>query len=155
MAMSGGKDDGSPMMEMNTTPLIDVMLVLLIMFIITIPVATHAVNIDLPAPSESNDPVTIDPIKNKVIITRDDEILWNGTPQTQGELLNTIQQSLLLPVEPELQFEPEEFASYDTTAQVLKIIKGSGATKFGFVGNERYRIFDSGPKEVNATQSAQ
>ena len=51
MAMSGGKDDGSPMMEMNTTPLIDVMLVLLIMFIITIPVATHAVNIDLPNPS--------------------------------------------------------------------------------------------------------
>jgi len=50
MAMSGGKDDGSPMMEMNTTPLIDVMLVLLIMFIITIPVATHSVNIDLPAP---------------------------------------------------------------------------------------------------------
>ena len=49
MAMSGGKDDGSPMMEMNTTPLIDVMLVLLIMFIITIPVATHSVNIDLPA----------------------------------------------------------------------------------------------------------
>jgi hypothetical protein len=51
MAMSGGKDDGSPMMEMNTTPLIDVMLVLLIMFIITIPVATHAVNIDLPVPN--------------------------------------------------------------------------------------------------------
>ena len=51
MAMSGGKDDGEPMMEMNTTPLIDVMLVLLIMFIITIPVATHAVNIDLPTPT--------------------------------------------------------------------------------------------------------
>ena len=50
MAMSGGKDDGSPMMEMNTTPLIDVMLVLLIMFIITIPVATHSVDIDLPRP---------------------------------------------------------------------------------------------------------
>ena len=51
MAMSGGKDDGSPMMEMNMTPLIDVMLVLLIMFIITIPVATHAVDIDLPVPN--------------------------------------------------------------------------------------------------------
>ena len=51
MAMSGGKDDGSPMMEMNTTPLIDVMLVLLIMFIITIPVATHSVDIDLPVPA--------------------------------------------------------------------------------------------------------
>ena len=52
MAMSGGTDDGSPMMEMNMTPLIDVLLVLLIMFIITIPVATHAVNIDLPAPQQ-------------------------------------------------------------------------------------------------------
>ena len=58
MAMSGGKDDGSPMMEMNTTPLIDVMLVLLIMFIITIPVATHSVDIDLPVrrPRRTNMP---------------------------------------------------------------------------------------------------
>jgi biopolymer transport protein ExbD len=56
MAMSGGKDDGSPMMEMNTTPLIDVMLVLLIMFIITIPVATHSVDIDLPVPNPADQP---------------------------------------------------------------------------------------------------
>ncbi|MFM6831327.1 MAG: ExbD/TolR family protein, partial [Novosphingobium sp.] len=67
MAMSGGKDDGSPMMEMNTTPLIDVMLVLLIMFIITIPVATHAVNIDLPQPTNIPNDVKIDPIKNKLV----------------------------------------------------------------------------------------
>ena len=53
MAMSGGRDDGEPMMEMNTTPLIDVMLVLLIMFIITIPIQTHAVKIDLPVPTDA------------------------------------------------------------------------------------------------------
>ena len=68
MAMSGGKDDGSPMMDMNTTPLIDVMLVLLIMFIITIPVATHAVNIDLPNPSAPPPDVVVKRDKNKVVI---------------------------------------------------------------------------------------
>ena len=70
MAMSGGKDDGSPMMEMNTTPLIDVMLVLLIMLIMTLPPVTNSVNIDLPAPS--NVPTNnIDPIKNKIVLTNE------------------------------------------------------------------------------------
>ncbi len=154
MAMSGGSDDGSPMMEMNTTPLIDVMLCMLIIFILSIPVATHAVNIDLPTPSDVPSDVNIDPVKNKVIITREGEILWNGETVTQGELVSTIQESLLLPVEPELQFEPDEFTAYEVTAEVLKIIKNSGATKFGFVGNERYRMFDAGPAGVNPTQTA-
>ena len=78
MAMSGGKDDGSPMMEMNMTPLIDVLLVLLIMFIITIPVATHSVDIDLPQPNPNPPPVTVEPDKNKLVITPTDELLWNG-----------------------------------------------------------------------------
>jgi len=155
MAMSGGKDDGSPMMEMNTTPLIDVMLVLLIMFIITIPVATHAVSIDLPAPSNVPENVVLNPIKNKVVLTQDGQILWNGTPLDQNQFTATLQQSLALPVEPELQFQPEEFASYELSAQVLRIIKGSGATKFGFVGNEQYRDFGSGPKTVNPTTHVQ
>ena len=86
MAMSGGKDDGSPMMEMNTTPLIDVMLVRLIMFIITIPVATHAVNIDLPQATPPTDQQVIDPVKNKLVLTQANEILWNGAPTTQGSL---------------------------------------------------------------------
>ncbi|WP_144097751.1 ExbD/TolR family protein [Croceicoccus sediminis] len=155
MAMSGGSDDGSPMMEMNTTPLIDVMLVLLIMFIITIPVATHAVNIDLPAPSDVPQNVDVNPIKNKVVLTQDGQILWNGTPLNEGQLVATLQQSLALPVEPELQFQPEEFASYDLSAQVLRIIKTSGATKFGFVGNEQFREFGAGPKDVNPTTRSQ
>ncbi len=142
MAMSGGKDDGEPMMEMNTTPLIDVMLVLLIMFIITIPVATHAINIDLPAPSDDpTPPDMVDPIKNKIVLTPQDQILWNGEPINQGELVRNLQESLTFDVEPELQFEPEAQASYEISARVLNIIKGSGVTKFGFVGNEKYRAF--------------
>ena len=140
MAMSGGKDDGAPMMEMNMTPLIDVLLVLRIMFIITIPVATHAVNIDLPQPTENNNP-PVDPIKNKIVLTQAGEILWNGEAINQGQLVANLQQSLQLPVEPELQFEPEPLASYDLSARTLNIIKASGVTKFGFVGNEQYRTF--------------
>jgi biopolymer transport protein ExbD len=140
MAMSGGTDDGQPMMEMNTTPLIDVMLVLLIMFIITIPVATHSIDIDLPSPSETPPPL-VDPVKNKIVLTPAGEILWNGEPIDQGGLVSNLQESLRLPVEPELQFEPEPLASYDLSAKVLNIIKATQVTKFGFVGNEKYRVF--------------
>ena len=141
MAMSGGKDDGSPMMEMNMTPLIDVLLVLLIMFIITIPVATHSVDIDLPAPNPTPPDVIVEPEKNKLILTSGDEILWNGNAIDQGQLRTLLDQSTQMAVEPELQFEPEAQASYDLAAKVLQIIKASGVTKFGFVGNERYRTF--------------
>ena len=141
MAMSGGKDDGSPMMEMNTTPLIDVMLVLLIMFIITIPVATHSVDIDLPQPNPNPPPVDVEPDKNKLVITQTDELLWNGETIQDGDLVNLLQQSRAIDPEPELQFEPDALSSYDRSARVLEIIKASGVTKFGFVGNERYRTF--------------
>ena len=141
MARSGGKDDGEPMMEMNTTPLIDVMLVLLIMFIITIPVATHSVDIDLPSPSPQDNPPPVDPVVNKLVLTPDNQILWNGTNISTSELATNLQTSIEMPVEPELQFEPEAEASYDLSAKVLNIIKASGVTKFGFVGNEKYRVF--------------
>jgi len=141
MAMAGGKDDGQPMMEMNMTPLIDVLLVLLIMFIITIPVATHAVNIDLPQPSDAPDDITIDPVKNKIVLTRDNKVLWNGDEINSGQLVTLLQETTKMAVEPELQFEPEPDASYDISARALNIIKASGVTKFGFVGNEKYRVF--------------
>lgn len=141
MAMSGGSDDGSPMMEMNMTPLIDVLLVLLIMFIITIPVATHSVDIDLPQPAPPNNAVVIEPDKNKLILTQQDVILWNGEPITEGQLVTLLQESMQINPEPELQFEPEALASYEISVNVLNIIKSSGVTKFGFVGNERYRVF--------------
>ena len=141
MAMAGGRDDGAPMMEMNMTPLIDVLLVLLIVFIMSIPIATHAVAIDLPVPNPNPPPDMVDPIKNKIVLTPANEILWNGTPITDNTLVSNLQTSLTYAVEPELQFEPEALASYDLSAKVLNIIKQSGVTKFGFVGNEKYRVF--------------
>jgi biopolymer transport protein ExbD len=141
MAMSGGKDDGSPMMEMNTTPLIDVMLVLLIMFIITVPVATHAVNIDLPVATPPTNIPPPDSVKNKVVLSATDQILWNGNAITDGELVSMLQQTTKMTPEPELQFQPEAQAGYDLSVHVLNIIKGSGVTKFGFVGNEMYSEF--------------
>lgn len=141
MGMSGGKLDGEPMMDMNMTPLIDVLLVLLIMFIITIPVATHSVDIDLPQGNPPPQDVVIDPVKNKLILTTQDAILWNGTPVTEGQLVTLLNETTGMNPEPELQFEPEALASYEITARVLNDIKSSGVTKFGFVGNEKYRQF--------------
>ena len=141
MGMSGGKLDGEPMMDMNMTPLIDVLLVLLIMFIITIPVATHSVDIDLPQGNPPPQDIVVDPVKNKLILTQADQILWNGSVIDSGQLVTLLADTTRMAVEPELQFEPEPLASYDITAKVLQIIKQSGVTKFGFVGNERYRTF--------------
>jgi biopolymer transport protein ExbD len=144
MGMSGGQLDGEPMIDMNMTPLIDVLLVLLIMFIITIPVATHAVNIDLPQGDPPPQDIIIDPVKNKLVLTQADQILWNGETVNQGQLVTLLADTTRMTPEPELQFEPEANASYDLSAKVLQVIKQSGVTKFGFVGNEKYRVFGSG-----------
>ncbi|WP_299195123.1 biopolymer transporter ExbD [uncultured Erythrobacter sp.] len=143
MGMSGGKLDGDPMIDMNMTPLIDVLLVLLIMFIITIPVATHSVDIDLPQGAPPPDTITVDPVKNKLVLTQDGLILWNADPIDSSQLVTLLSETTQMAVEPELQFEPEAQASYDLAAKVLQIIKNSGVTKFGFVGNEKYRVFGS------------
>ena len=140
MAMSAGQEDGEPMMEMNTTPLIDVMLVLLIMFIITIPIQTHAVKIDLPQSSPPTNDI-IDPVKNKVSIDPAGTIMWNGTPIDLLTLRQYLNESLKLPVEPELQFQPDAQTRYVVVDQVLAEIKRAGVTKMGFVGNEQYGAF--------------
>ncbi|MEE4537389.1 MAG: biopolymer transporter ExbD [Erythrobacter sp.] len=141
MGMSGGQLDGQPMLDMNMTPLIDVLLVLLIMFIITIPVATHSVDIDLPQGNPPPTDIEVDPVTNKLVLSATDQILWNGETVSQGQLVTLLQETQNFAVEPELQFEPEAQASYDLSAKVLQIIKSSGVTKFGFVGNEKYRQF--------------
>jgi biopolymer transport protein ExbD len=138
--MSGGRDDGEPMMEMNTTPLIDVMLVLLIMFIITIPIQTHAVKIDLPqnTPPSNN---TVDPVKNKLGIDASGQIFWNGSPIDKVTLRQYLDQTVRMEPEPELQFEPDPQTRYVVVDDVLAIIKRAEVSKMGFVGNERYGNF--------------
>ena len=141
MGMAGGQLDGQPMNDMNMTPLIDVLLVLLIMFIITIPVATHSVDIDLPQGNPPPNDIVLDPVKNKLVLTQQDIILWNGQSLNPGQLRETLARTATMNPEPELQYEPEPLASYELSAKVLQIIKASGVTKFGFVGNDKYRTF--------------
>lgn len=128
-----------PMSELNTTPLIDVLLVLLILFVITIPAATHSLELDLP--SSLTGP-RIDALSNKVVVTADERILWNGSAVSEAKLAGLIAQTRALPVEPALQFEPEAAARYARAAQALSTIKASGASAIGIVGNDRYAAFD-------------
>ncbi|WP_375396818.1 ExbD/TolR family protein [uncultured Sphingomonas sp.] len=138
MAMSGGKDDGSPMMEINTTPLIDVMLVLLIMFIITIPIQSHAVKVDLPV-NQPNQPPPVDAQKNKIYIDPQGVVTWNSVPVDDGTLAQFLEQTKKMPIEPELHFQPDPAARYEVVDRILAVIKRSGITKLGFIGNEQYR----------------
>jgi biopolymer transport protein ExbD len=150
MAMSGGKDDGSPMMEMNTTPLIDVMLVLLIMFIITIPVQTHAINIDLPVDTPTEEPPPpIDPVRNVLGIQLSGQILWNSSPVTLAQVQGFLKQTKSMTPEPELQFFPDPNARYEVVDQALAVVKDSGVTAFGFVGNENYASFNKSNRPPN------
>jgi biopolymer transport protein ExbD len=138
MAMSGGKDDGSPMMDLNMTPMIDVLLVLLILFIMTIPAQTHAVKVDLPV--NSNQPAPpVEPQKNKIIIYADDRMTWNGTEITSdAQLEQYLEATKQIVPEPELHFQPSPEARYERIDSVLAVIKRSGITKLGFFGNEYY-----------------
>ena len=115
----GDRDENEPMMDMNTTPLIDVMLVLLIMFIITIPVQTHAVKIDLPVPTDSQS--NVDPEKNKVMIDPAGTITWNGSPVDLAQLAQYLEQTKALPVEPELQVQPDPYARYIVVDNVMAV----------------------------------
>ena len=139
MAMSGGKEDGAPMMEMNMTPLIDVLLVLLIMFIITIPIQTHAVKVDLPVNSKNQPQNPVDPQKNKISIDPAGTVAWNGSPVDEVTLRQYLDQSAGMTPEPELHFQPDPESKYEVVDRTLAVIKRSAITKLGFIGNEQYR----------------
>lgn len=140
MQTTGDNAAGEPMMEINTTPLIDVMLVLLIMFIITIPIQTHAVKLDLPQNSDAPTP-PVDPVKNKVVITASGGVLWNGGAVNLQQLRQYLDISQQMNPLPELHLEPEENARYELVDQVLAVTKQARVEKMGFVGNERYARF--------------
>jgi biopolymer transport protein ExbD len=138
MQTASSNDSAEPMMDINTTPLIDVMLVLLIMFIITIPVQTHAVKLDLPVQQPNQVPPPINPVKNVVSINAGNQVLWNGSPvnlQTLRQYLDTTQQ--MNPI-PELHLQPDATARYEMVDEVLAVTKKAHVQKMGFVGNEYY-----------------
>ena len=139
MAMSvggGGEDD--PMMDINTTPLIDVMLVLLIMFIITLPVMTHAVKLDMPRQTNAPPPdVKVEPIR--VDIDWDGAVIWDGNQVASLSVLEGYFRNAAAETpQRELHVRPDRRADYDTVAKVLAIAQRNGMQRIGFVGNEQF-----------------
>ncbi len=141
MQTTGDNSSGEPMLDINVTPLIDVMLVLLIMFIITLPVQTHAVKLDLPQDTTNEPPPPILPTKNKVVITAQNQILWNGSPVPPEQLRLYLDATQQMDPIPELHLQPEPNARYELVDQVLAITKRAHVEKMGFVGNEAYATF--------------
>lgn len=124
--------------EMNMTPLIDVLLVLIVMLILTVPVMTHTTEVDLPA---AGPPSLAIAERNAVTIDAQDRLFWNGQPVSSETLEAQLVAAARQPDQPEIRFEPAAAASYDRSAKTIALIKDSGVGKFAFVGNERYREF--------------
>ena len=136
---AAAQDDSEPMIDMNMTPLIDVLLVLLIMFIITIPIQTHAVKLDLPVDDPNNQtPPPINPTKNKVVVAASGQVLWNGAPVDLVRLRQYLDLTQQMNPVPELHLQPEPQARYELVDQVLAVTKRANVEKMGFIGNEAY-----------------
>ena len=137
MAMQVGESSSEEVMiDINTTPLIDVMLVLIIMLIITIPIQTHTVKMNMPiapsaAPPKPPEIVRID-------IDFDGTIGWNGTVVTKDELINNLAQTAALPDQPEVHLRPNKLVSYKVVAMVMANAQRLGVTKIGIIGNEQF-----------------
>ncbi len=137
MSVGSGTEDGA-MCDINTTPLIDVMLVLLIMFIITIPVMTHAVKLDMPRPTDAPPP----PVRPEVIdieIDFDGTVLWNGTPVTLDALEGYFRTESAKDPQPELHLRPDKRSRYDVVAKVLASAQRNRMKKIGFVNVAEFR----------------
>lgn len=137
MAMQAGGSEDASMMDINTTPLIDVMLVLLIMFIITIPVMTHAVKLDMPRgkpPEQLTEPVVV-----SIEVDFDGTILWDGTPVPDEDTLHSyLANAASQDPQPEFHLRPNKRVKYDHVAKVLAASQRLGIRKIGFVGNEQF-----------------
>jgi len=131
--------DTAPFGEINMTPLIDVMLVLLVMFIITIPLQTDAVKIDLPTDCATCPQPNA--VRNKLVVTDRNTILWNGTEVSRSQLATMLGRTMTMDPQPELHLQPEANARFELVDEVLAMTKRAGVTRMGFVGNEAYRTF--------------
>jgi biopolymer transport protein ExbD len=137
MAMEMKRGEGEPMMEINMTPLIDVMLVLLTLLIITLPIQTHAVKLDMPAgkpPVDSN----IKPIIVDLSVDFDGTIFWNGSAVDRGTLDSYLLDAAQSDPQPEIHLNPNKLAKYDTVAKVLADAQRIGVKKIGFTGLDQY-----------------
>jgi len=136
MAMNTHTATGHVMVEMNTTPLIDVMLVLLVLLIMTLPIQTHAVKIDMPADVE--DP----PVRPTVVelnVDFDGAISWNGTPVSRATMDAYLADAARQKPQPEIHLNPNRLTNYDVVAKVLADAQRLGATQIGFTGIDQYR----------------
>ncbi|MBV8977149.1 MAG: biopolymer transporter ExbD [Alphaproteobacteria bacterium] len=130
--------EGEVMVEMNTTPLIDVMLVLLTLLIITLPIQTHAVKLDMPKPETNPPPPLTQPVD--LGIDFDGTITWNKQPIDRATMdsyfVSEAQQEL--PLQPEIHLNPDKLAKYETVAMVLADAQRLGITKIGFSDTAQY-----------------
>ena len=137
MQVGEGGDDDAPMMDINTTPLIDVMLVLIIMLIITIPIQTHAVKMNMPVGPSSPPPKPPEIVR--IDVDFDGTIGWNGViVPDRAELENRLAQVAALPDQPEVHLRPNKLVSYKVVAMVMASAQRLGVTKIGLVGNEQF-----------------
>ncbi|MFM2185567.1 MAG: ExbD/TolR family protein [Burkholderiaceae bacterium] len=134
---SGGGDD-EVLVDINTTPLIDVMLVLLIMFIITIPVQTHAVKMNMPVPNNAPPPPK-PPEIIRIDVDFDGTIGWNGKiVADRGELEARLSEVAAMADQPEVHLRPNKLVTYRHVAMVMASAQRLGVTKIGLVGNEQF-----------------
>ena len=125
----------APMSEINTTPLVDVMLVLLVIFIITAPLLTHAVKIDLP--QASSQPLPEKPEVISVAIDQTGKMYWNDAPMVSGELRIKLQQIANKKPQPELQIRADKETRYQILAEVMADAQNAGVTKLGFISEPK------------------
>ncbi len=133
----GGSGEPDVMIDINTTPLIDVMLVLLVMLIITIPIQLHAVNLNMPVGNPP--PQLIKPEVVKIDIDPQSAIYWNAEVVADRATLETkLAEIALLDPQPELHIRPDRRAKYDVVAAVLASAQRLGVTKLGIIGSEQF-----------------
>jgi biopolymer transport protein ExbD len=137
MAMAATTADGEVLVDINTTPLIDVMLVLLTLLILTLPIQTHAVKLDMPRPNTP--PPTTEPVVVDLGVDFDGSITWNGEKVDRAGLdTKLLEAANTKPESPEIQLNPNRLAKYDAVAMVLADAQHLGVTHIGFTGIDQY-----------------